>query len=189
LSGWKTAPALAEEKTQDRERAAKEETRNRERADREEARNRERARGVAVAIYPELLQIEVALDRAAAILKTDPSKNKGNPNAVTANFIRQARLTVPPMLELHIKRLHWLPGDTGATVLQLVSVLKQFDGLVAICVRQIEDRGLRGQSAVDHGAELDGHLTALQTLIREAKTKVGAWHEDRPHLVPVEPSK
>jgi hypothetical protein len=140
----------------------------------ERSREKSQARGIAVAIYPELLKMDVGLERATSIMR-DISASKGHPAVALAQMLSAAKIGIPPMMRLNLKRLHWLPGDAGPTVIQLVSVTMQFDELVDSCAMQI--KGLGVTDAKGHVTDLAGHLKLLTQVLTQAQQQVGPIHD------------
>src|SRR5258708_3422376 len=96
----------------------------------ERRRDRMRARGIAVAVYPELLKLCDAVrdtDQGLARLKQRSTTLVGQAIGAT---VQTGVIAVPYMLERNVDNLYLLGEPAGPACLQLVNVLNQYNALV-----------------------------------------------------------
>jgi hypothetical protein len=120
-------------------------------------RDKLRAKSIAMAITPDLLEIEEKMNHVERFVKHD--NNPRNPLAlVLPKEAEKFEIAVPPMLSRNIDRLHWLGEPTGPTVLRLVSTIYAFN------------------AQLRSGGAGDVDLPALREAIVNARAQVEAIH-------------
>jgi hypothetical protein len=139
-------------------------------------RNRLQARCLAVAIYPEPLDLEVAHKRAIGMFADELPKARRERwhTAGTVALIRAAQIEIPPLLDRTLDQLY-LVGEAGPELLQLISVLLQYNTLVEKLAQQIHDN----VDSFDRPAReksLGGQLSAIGRNIAEAQRLLGDLH-------------
>jgi hypothetical protein len=93
---------------------------------------------VAVGIYPELLSITVSRERASTIIQNEfPKVQRGFTTQIVA-LIRDVRVVVPPLLSRNVDQLYVLE-EAGATILQPLSVILQYNYMVDTLAKKISD--------------------------------------------------
>jgi len=97
----------------------------------ERRRDQLQARGIAVAIYPELLKLQVTVGYVKKGLQQQKAL-AGNlvGQSVAASIQELAQIPMPPMIDRNIDRLFMLGGVAGPSCLQLVGSLLQYNTLV-----------------------------------------------------------
>jgi hypothetical protein len=107
-------------------------------------KDRLQAQCIAVGVYPELLGVQVAHEEAVRTVNEVWSRVRTEgppltpPQVVTR--IRNALIPIPPLLNRSIENLYLL-GDAGPSLLQLVSVVLQYDDLVDTIAANVERHG------------------------------------------------
>jgi hypothetical protein len=142
----------------------------------ERKRHRLQAKGIAVAIYPELLKLceivgtarkwlgELARVEVAAL---GPS--------VALDVQNLASITLPMMLERNIDRLFLLGEPAGQVCLQLVGVLAQHNDLVqSIATRVFMMTPVQWDEAIQH---LDDHLKLVGDVVERSSQCVQPLHD------------
>jgi hypothetical protein len=140
------------------------------------------AQGIAVGVYPDLLRIKVSLDTMVSLLHPET----GNPPSLVFDPARAAlglygaKFVIPFMLHSNLNRLHWLPGEAGPTVTQLVSVIMQHNELVDQVLERVK---LGVLSDFNHAIPfLDGHLRLIERIIDKAERLLQPLHDGRRSL-------
>jgi hypothetical protein len=140
-------------------------------------RDRLRTHGIAVGIYPELtLSIRGDYEKAQGVID-DWSKPKpgGITTTAIAARIRDARISVPPLLDRFTGDLHLL-GDAGPSVLQLVSFIWQYDSLIDDGALNVE-RQAKIFNPISLAGALSPHLKNIGERLDEAEQKVAVIHD------------
>lgn len=133
-----------------------------------------RARGLALAIYPELMELKAKVMGSRSFLDNVVPRLLGD---WQLNELSRAKLEVPPTLERSLDEM-WLLGEKAASpILQAVSVSSQFDRMVD---RWVDDMN-KGRS-FEPGPEkvlerLRSHLDVVGRLIEEAETAIAPIHD------------
>jgi hypothetical protein len=141
-------------------------------------RRRERlhSRGIAVAVYPEIVKLETLIQSARdglRALKTNPHHVVGQ--SAAANLQGVGRVEIPPMLERNIDRLFMLGDAAGPSCLSLVTALLQYNALVdAISARLVMMNAEQWPQALGH---MEDHLTLLDGVVAKCKIAVGPIHD------------
>jgi len=141
-----------------------------------EQRDRLQGRCLAVAIYPELLELEVVHKRAIGMFADKVPKVRRElwPAAETVALIRDVQIDIPPVLFRTLDQLY-LVGEAGPTLLQLISVLLQYNKLV----ETLPQRDLRDVHALAlHEQILSGQLSVIGRDIAKAKRLLAHIHDE-----------
>jgi hypothetical protein len=148
----------------------------REGVDRQLAANaksdRLRAYSIAVGIFPELVSIRGAHEKARDVINGEWPKVVTLGTASIAGRIREARIPVPPLLDRFTGDLHLL-GDAGHSLLQLVSIILQYDGLIEGSALNVE-RQVDPFNLSSLARSLGNHLETIDERLDEAEHKVAA---------------
>jgi hypothetical protein len=139
-------------------------------------RDRVQARCIAVGISPELLQLEVTLQKARQAinrLSTSPSRTQKQIIA----YMQDAKIAVPPISDKLTNQLYMLGEPAGPTLLQLISVIYQYNYVIDRISEQIEQNESYFNPA-RHQHDLGGHLTAIGKLIPMAKRETATLHDE-----------
>lgn len=133
-----------------------------------------RARAIALAIFPEILELKAKVIGARSILKLSAKESL---DAHRFNELSRLKLVVPPTLKAATEQM-WLLGEkTAAPILQAVSVSDQFDRMVE---KWVED--LNSHRKFEPGSEelleiFEKHLDVAGKLIEEAESVIGPIHD------------
>jgi hypothetical protein len=102
------------------------------------------AYAMAMAIYPEILQVKVSLERARGIIlekfPEDMDAYTNRWNALTGPvemMIRETKVVEPPLIREMVDNL-FIMGEAGATNLQLLSVILQYNRIVETLATKAE---------------------------------------------------
>jgi hypothetical protein len=141
----------------------------------ERQRDRLQAFGIAVAIYPEILQLEVTLnntrDHFDLLVEAHSGKLVGQSIAAT---ICNGQISIPPMLDRNVDRLFMLGERAGPSCLHVVNVLIEYNALVAgIAARAVM---LNAQEWEDEIDCLRQKLRLLDGAISKCKHEVAPLH-------------
>lgn len=96
------------------------------------------ARGIAVAIYPEIVTLKTTLEHKHEFL--DTLKEKAGHlvgQSVAAEVQLAAQIPIPPMLERNVDNLFLLSGVAGPSCLQLFRLLLQYNVFVDDATQRI----------------------------------------------------
>lgn len=139
-------------------------------------RDRLQSRGIAVAIYPEILKLEVTIPSTRDALATLIERNRNLVGqSVAASVQLTGRIEIPPMLDRNIDRLFMLGDIAGPSCLQLVNVLLQYNSLVdEIAARIVSMNVGQWPEAIGH---LEQHLTLLDGVVAKYKHEVAPLHD------------
>jgi len=141
----------------------------------ERRRYRVQTLSIAVAIYPEILKLEVILkdtsERLGNIVSAHAGKLVGQ--SVGA-LIHSQQIAIPPMLERNVDRLFMLGEEAGPSCLELVNVLLQYNEFVeAIAGRSMMMDANQWAEGVH---ELQEHLRSLEGVLAKCERDVGPLH-------------
>jgi|SRR5665213_1611346 len=89
--------------------------------------DRVKARSVAIAISPDLVEVLVLWEKASAIIQNETAQG---PTYALEQLISDITIPLPETLVTYEKRLYWMGEPVGPDVQQLVSVIRQYNGLV-----------------------------------------------------------
>jgi hypothetical protein len=134
------------------------------------------ARGIAVAIYPELLQLEVIMKNTKDYLDrlVDQLAGKVVGQSIAMN-IENAQIGLPPMIERNVDRLFMLGEPAGPACLQLVNVINQYNAFVhEIAARTTMMNATQWSEGV---GQLKQHLTLLEAVVATCKHHVAPMHD------------
>jgi hypothetical protein len=133
------------------------------------------ARGIAVAIYPEILKLkETACDTRRDLAQHQSVAGHLVGQSVAATIQGLAHIDVPPMIDRNIDRLFMLGGTAGPTCLQLVGILYQYNTFVdQLVARMMMMNSEQWNAAVPR---LRDHLTLLDQVIEKCEHEVGPLH-------------
>jgi hypothetical protein len=138
-------------------------------------RDRLQARCIATAIYPDILSIEVGLGRVRGMLKQLVSISATMVGQHYMADLNVAQIEIPPLLTRNVDNLYLLGEQAGPTCLQLVSVILQYNDLVQSAAAQLADKAKGEWTDLLHA--LEGHLTAIETLLGQAQKEIGPVHD------------
>jgi hypothetical protein len=135
------------------------------------------ARGIAVAIYSEILKLSVAIEDARKQLDEINEQFAGRqPGQTIAARVGQVMtIEIPPILDRNIDRLFMLGDLAGPACLELVNLLFQYDILVQnVTSRMMILNADQWPKAIEH---LQEHLTLLKAVIGKCKHEVRPIHD------------
>jgi hypothetical protein len=143
----------------------------------ERRRERLQRQGIAVAVYPEILKLEVLIRNAREgldRLRSNPHHLVGQ--SVAHELTQVAKISLPPMLERNIDKLFMLGGLAGVGCLQLVNVIWQYNALAdELGARVAMMNATQWPVAIGH---LEQHLNLLDAVVAKCAHEVGAIHGD-----------
>jgi hypothetical protein len=142
-------------------------------------KDRLQARCLALAIEPELLQLKVRHERAIKIISEEFPNAKASRGILTAqvvSLIFSAQIGVPPLLNRTVDQLYVLE-DAGPTLLQLISVILQYDGLIRTLAAQIKEN-VDSFNPTAHQQHLGGQLHVIAQDIAEAERLIAPIHDE-----------
>jgi hypothetical protein len=134
------------------------------------------ALGIVVAIYPELIEIEVALDRTTNILTHNFPAVAGGMKISILQVVRTAKIDLPPMIARNADNL-FIVAPGGASLIQVVSYTCQYNGLVDTLIRQIDEDPSRFKPA-EHQEHWSGRLKAIMMALTDASRAIGPLHDE-----------
>ena len=135
-------------------------------------RDQLQAHCLAVGIYPELLEVKVSHERASKIVNEEFTKETTTTTEQKVALIRDARIFAPPLISQIIPYLYLL-GEAGATTIQLLSVINQYNGLVERFATRFANRFY----TVDDHKYLGGHLGTIEILLKLAQKEIKPIHD------------
>lgn len=140
-------------------------------------RERLQRQGIAVAVYPEILKLEVLIENAReglGRLRSNPHHLVGQ--SVAHDLQQTAKISLPPMLERNIDKLFMLGGLAGVSCLQLVNVIWQHNALAdELAARVAMMNATQWPEAIGH---LEQHLGLLEGVVAKCKHEVGPIHDE-----------
>jgi hypothetical protein len=141
----------------------------------ERRRDRLQARGIAVAIYPEIESLTVTVkDARTGLLKIKEQAGTLAGQAVGASIQLTAQIKIPPLLDRNVERLFLLGEPAGPACLQLVSMMLQYNARVEAVVARTLHFG-PGHWA-DGISQLEEHLTQLDEIVTKCTHEVEPMH-------------
>ena len=134
------------------------------------------ARGIAVAVYPEILKLPTTIQQAREYLKAAASSNPGFAGQMIAASLQAAStIALPSMLERNIDRLFLLGDTAGPACLQLVAIIEQHNDLAAdIASRAVMMRPEQWPEAYGH---LRDSLDLLAAVIAKCEHELAPIHD------------
>src|SRR5271165_392696 len=135
------------------------------------------ARGIAVAIYSEILKLNITIKDARKQLHQLNEQFAGRQpgQTVAAHVAQVVTIHIPPMLDRNIDRLFMLGDLAGPACLQLVNLLFQYDTLVQnVTSRMMMLNADQWPEDIKH---LQEHLTLLEGVIAKCKHEVRPIHD------------
>ena len=141
----------------------------------ERRRDKMQALAIAVAIYPELLKLKIALrdsrDRLRQLVEVHAGKLVGQSIALN---IQNERIDIPPMLDRNVDRLFMLGKRAGPSCLQLINVMLQYNAFVdEIAARTAIMNANQWAEGISH---LEAHLKLLDGVIDKCEQEVAPMH-------------
>lgn len=140
-------------------------------------RDRLQAQGIALGVYPELLTVEETHKRATIMVDREWRKRppfslatSSRGNSANAAFIREAHISLPPILDRRFHHLYLL-GDPGHSLQQLVSLILQYDSMLDTLARNVE-QGVMHTALATHAPSFSDHLRHIGRLIDTCRLKL-----------------
>jgi hypothetical protein len=138
-------------------------------------RDRVQARCIAVGISPELLQLKVTHQGAREAINLLPTLPSRTPRQIIADM-QDAKIAVPPISDRLTNQLYMLGEPAGPTMLQLISVIHQYNYLIDRITEQIEQNPAYFNPA--RHQDLGGQLTAIGELIPMAQRETATLRDE-----------
>ncbi len=140
----------------------------------ERRKDKLRARAIAVAIYPEVLNLESVVNWMQSYLNDLRKIDSAVGQSVAAN-VSNAHITMPAMIERNIDNLYLLGEPAGPTALQLVNLLGQYNSLVVdVSQRMMAMNAEQWKPSI---GRLDAALDALAGTLRKAADDIRPIHD------------
>jgi hypothetical protein len=141
----------------------------------ERRKDRLKVQGIAVAVYPELLKLEPTFDGIEQQLERLKGENSRTVYQSAAATLLNCQIPIPPMIERNIDTLFLLGEPGGATCLQLVSLILQYNSLVEpIAQRMVIMDMAQWIEGMDH---LKAHINLLRRVAEKAQAEVKPLHD------------
>lgn len=139
-------------------------------------RDRLELRGLAVAVYPEIVMLKTSVQNVRDGLLALKARDKNLVGqSVAASVQLTAQIQIPPMLDRNIDKLFILGELAGPSCLHLVRLLIQHNVAVdAIASRMMMLNAEQWIEAVD---QLEDHLTLLDNVIAKCEHEVQPIHD------------
>jgi hypothetical protein len=134
------------------------------------------ARGIAVAIYPELQKLKVTVSDIQGNLeqfRMQASHLVGQ--SVAANIQGLAQISMPPMIDRNIDKLFMLGKVAGPSCLQLVGMLFQYNTFVDQLTGGM--MSMNAQQWTDAVPHLEDHLALIDRIIEKCEHEVRPIHD------------
>lgn len=141
------------------------------------ARRRDRLerRGLAVAIYPELLMLKESTAQVRSGM-ADMRQRYGNLHgqSIAASFQNTASIAIPPMIERNVDKLFLLGDLAGPSCLHLYRFLLQYNTMVGQFASRVAM--MTPEQWIETTGQLDEHLTLLDGIIDKSEHEVRPIH-------------
>jgi hypothetical protein len=141
-------------------------------------KDRLQARGIVVGVYPELLELQVAHERASNVMEqwsAVPTRTMNTMSLVSA--IRNARIELTPLLSRNVDNF-FLVEPGGASLQQVVSFTLQYNSLVNTLAQQTADNVDSFFDRSAHRQALSGNLRAIRMALDDAIREIGPIHDE-----------
>jgi hypothetical protein len=138
-------------------------------------KDRLQAHCIAVGIYPELLAVEVKRERASKIIQNEFPKVRSGMTTQIVATIRDIRIDEPPLISRSVDYLYVLE-KAGATILQLLSVVLQYNSMVETLAKQIA-YDVNSFDPATHQKDFSGHLRMMAQLLEKAEQEIKPIHD------------
>jgi hypothetical protein len=130
-------------------------------------KDRLQARGIVVGVYPELLELQVAHERASNVMEQWSAVSTRTMNTMSlVPAIRNARIELTPLLSRNVDNLFLV-----------VSFTLQYNGLVNTLAQQIADN-VNSFDPSAHRQALSGNLRAIRMPLDDAIREIGPIHDE-----------
>ena len=141
----------------------------------EKRRDKLKARGIAVAIFPELLKLDDTIENARSTLE----RLKSNPRVLVGQAIAATvaggQIAIPPMVDRNVDGLYLLGEPAGPSCLQLISILLQYNALVIdVASRMMVMNADQWKEGIEH---LESHLTLVAAVVAKCQSAVRPIHD------------
>ena len=133
-----------------------------------------RARNLALAGYPELLELE------AKVIGIRNFWKEIAPSHLAENQfekLKRGTIKVPPFLSSSLDQLYVLDEQVSTIISQLVSAARIFDRMVEQYVEDLNSGAPFVANQDEMLPLLDNHLDVLETLVKEAEEAIGPSHD------------
>ncbi len=136
-------------------------------------KDRLQARGIAVAIYSDILELIIIIEKSRSRINEITRSFSGRLHGqnITALVQEVGSIEMPRMLNSNIDLLYMLGEPAGTSCLQLVSFVFQYDALVRDIASRIVTQGANEWAETDV-RHLDEELTSLGQLVTKCKDEV-----------------
>jgi hypothetical protein len=132
--------------------------------------------GIALGVYPGLLDVEEAHKRAAKSINEEwPKTDQWGAKHAIAAHVRDAGIPVPPILNRSFDNLYLL-GEAGQELLQLVGLILRYDGLLEKLARNIEQE-IVAPHLKPQVEPFKNRLDLIGQALREAEPKLALIHD------------
>lgn len=141
-------------------------------------KDRLQARCLAVAVLPELLTLRVLHERATKIISEvwPKAKREGWGTSGTVASILDAQIQMPPLLNRTVDQL-FLLEEAGPTLLQLITVVLQYDDMIRTLAQQIHN-DIDSFNPPAHAKDLSGQLQVIGRDIVDAERLITLIHDE-----------
>jgi hypothetical protein len=132
-----------------------------------------RTRALAVAIYPDLLEIEAKLERVLGIITTQLVTGMGSQVQIQLN---QMKIEIPSILRGSLDNLYMLGEPAGVTLMQLIAISEQYERM-----REKSTMGIVPGAKLDPSdikKNLQPHLDTMRRLAAEAEQALQPIHDE-----------
>ena len=140
-------------------------------------KDRLQARGIVVGVYPELLELQVAHERATNIIAQWSSMATRTMNTMSlVPAIRSAKIELTPGL-FENRYNFFLVEPGGASLQQVVRFTEQYNRLVETLAQQIA-ANVNSFDPPAHQQDLSGHLGAIRMALDDAIREIAPLHDE-----------
>jgi len=137
-------------------------------------RDRLESRGIAVAVYPEILMLPTIIQNVRDNLRLLTERNANLVGQSVAASVQQiARIEIPPMLDRNIDRLFMLGDLGGPSCLQLVRLIMQHNTTVDALANGMVVMGRQWPEVV---GQIEPHLALLEKVVEKCEHEIKPLH-------------
>ncbi|MGJ5180810.1 hypothetical protein ACQR16_26615 [Bradyrhizobium oligotrophicum] len=139
-------------------------------------RDRLEPRGLAVAVFPEILMLKVSVQQVRDCLVEFKQRYSGLVGqSIAAELQGKASIAIPPMLDRNIDKLFLLGDLAGPSCLHLVRLIMQYNDTVGRMAAFFVT--LNAEQWVEAVGQLDAHLELLDQVIAKCEHEVLKIHD------------
>ncbi|WP_316168410.1 MULTISPECIES: hypothetical protein [unclassified Bradyrhizobium] len=139
-------------------------------------RDRLELRGLAVAVFPEIMMLKASIPEIRKDLADIPRRYKGLVGqSIAAELQMRTSIPLPPMMERNVDKLFLLGEVAGPSCLHLVRLIMQYNSTIDGIAAHVAV--MNAEQWVEAVRQIDDHLKLLDGVVAKCENEVKPIHD------------